>query len=118
MLREVIFLNGIYDMACAATHLLGHRGNSWLLSRLHADMLEPEIQQRMLAYWIFTYGIVRLAAFSSALQSWECMVSCSYSAEAAAYALEGFYFGTVDKKKAAWVSLTSIALATAAAVCS
>ena len=118
MLREIIFLNGVYDLACAASHLLNKKN---ALTKLHGDLFfkdEPNIpqdlQQRLLAYWILTYGIVRLAAiaplYSRVAQSWECMVASNYFVEAVAYALEGFVYRTVDRKKAAFVSATSSVL--------
>ena len=118
MLREIIFLNGIYDLACAAVHLRG--GGRNFLSRLHADMfpdpLPAEVQQRMLAYWILTYGIVRAASLFGACEIWRLVVASNYFVEAMAYSLEGFWFGTADKRKAAWVAATSLLLGGAAAL--
>lgn len=118
MLREIIFLNGIYDLLCAASHLLNQNN---ALTKLHGDLLllsredpaEKELQQRMLAYWILTYGLVRLAAAAPLLDTWECVVASNYFVEAFAYAMEGFVHGTVDGKKAAFVCVTSAGLGAA-----
>ena len=124
MLRELIFLSGIYGLACASSHLLGFKN---ILSRMHGDILLPDavdedtqknMQRRLLSYWIFTYGIVRLAAvaplFSEAASSWECMVATNYLIESFAYALEGFVYKTVDRQRAACVAVTSAFLGFAA----
>jgi hypothetical protein len=121
MLRTFIFLNGVYDLACATAHLLG-KNNA--LTRLHINIfLEDadlaQMQQRMLAYWIFTYGIARFLAVAPLVrplkcESWEFVVATNYFVESVAYALEGFWYKTADKKNAAAVSLVSAALGAAA----
>lgn len=59
----LILANGIYDIACALNVL-------WMPEcmnpDIHAQMFEPEhhspMLSRLLAYWVLTYGTVRVAA--------------------------------------------------------
>ena len=80
-LKKMIFLivfvlvNGIYDMICALFIIMPHCYESSILaatekfmeSFLHLSMfkdpksLDPQMK-RMLAYWIFTYGVIRVYA--------------------------------------------------------
>ena len=70
---SIVALNGIYDILCSFSILLlscccWKIPISSHLSMLHLNMFEKEehrsnpVIQRILAYWILTYGIVRLAA--------------------------------------------------------
>lgn len=98
-------------MACAASHILGLQNT---LTRMHGDIfkdaaIDQQTAQRLLGYWIFTYGTARLML---PMDKCTCqgMVASNYFAEAIAYFTEGFIYKTADKKKAAWVSATSFAL--------
>ena len=56
-----IKINGAYDVLCAMSIL--NILNIPILNRTHLSMLtcnEDPITKRMLAYWVFTYGIIRL----------------------------------------------------------
>jgi hypothetical protein len=58
----IIKLNGIYDILCSFAILKWM--NIPLLNELHLSMFkkeQDEVSKRMLAYWIFTYGIIRLS---------------------------------------------------------
>ncbi len=76
--------NGLYDVACALSILCGQGSHRGVLSQLHLGMYrDTEHQQihvfrRMVAYWILTYGCVRLVAAASG----------SYLAGGATYFLE------------------------------
>ena len=62
MMYYIIKINGIYDVLCSLTILRWL--NIPLLNDLHLSMFkneENEVTKRMLAYWIFTYGIIRLS---------------------------------------------------------
>lgn len=132
LLCQIVFINGVCDMACAASHLLGSQN---FLTSMHVDMFDRRgnggelasaagLQQRMLAYWIFTYGVVRcmvVAAFSSKkggaaaagiVGSPEVLlvVASSYLVEGLAYGLEGFVYRTADVRKVAWLAGTSFTL--------
>ena len=58
----IIKINGIYDILCSFAILKWV--NIPLLNGLHLSMFkkeQDEVTERMLAYWIFTYGIIRLS---------------------------------------------------------
>jgi hypothetical protein len=62
----ILLANGLYDLACALSILWGPSGGALhALSHLHLGMYrdaqEAPVFRRMLAYWIFTYGGVRVA---------------------------------------------------------
>lgn len=54
----LLFANGLYDVFCALSIVSLDN----VASRLHVEMFtEPEdVPHRILAYWIFTYGLIRL----------------------------------------------------------
>lgn len=62
-----VFVNGVYDMVCALSVLECIPG--FLFSRIHTDVFvviferddETGLMKRLLAYWISTYGTIRLA---------------------------------------------------------
>jgi len=69
LIRLILIFNGTYDVACAVSLLwLGGVCGFRTLSLLHVDMWDCEARKvcglgrRLLAYWILTYGVVRLAA--------------------------------------------------------
>ena len=82
----ILVVNGVYDLACAVSILCYPEtyGPVYTLSRLHLDMyLDTELQKvpafrQLMAYWIFTYGCVRIA----------CGVSDGYGIGALTYFLE------------------------------
>lgn len=58
----VLILNGIYDIACASAILFWTEG---FFAQLHIQMFTEQgscLLYRMRAYWLYTYGIVRLVA--------------------------------------------------------
>ncbi len=70
MLKQFAIINGLYDMLCALCLL--KIINIPILNKLHLSMFinEPEEQEkRWIAYWIFTYGIIRLLANNKYLLS-------------------------------------------------
>ena len=63
ILKQFAIVNGLYDMLCALCLL--KIINISILNKLHLSMFinEPTDQEkRWIAYWIFTYGIIRLIA--------------------------------------------------------
>ena len=82
----ILVVNGVYDLACAISILYHPEtyGPVYTLSRLHLDMyLDTELQKapvfrQMMAYWILTYGCVRIA----------CGVSNAYGIGSLTYFLE------------------------------
>jgi hypothetical protein len=63
ILSTIILLNGIYDILCATSIL--QIINIPVIKDLHLSMLHPHeindpLMRRFMAYWIFTYGILRV----------------------------------------------------------
>jgi hypothetical protein len=77
ILKNIIIANGIYDLLCALSIL----GGVPLLSNLHISMIKEKDKgkgnnkERFLAYWIFTYGVLRLS-------NDRILISISYMLEA------------------------------------
>ena len=92
----IVCLNGVYDLVCSILILLSHKH---MLSTLHIGMFDQnvfvpgqELWHRMLEYWIFTYGTVRL--MSALLDSPELHIisAATYFFEALAYYVESWWF--------------------------
>jgi hypothetical protein len=63
----ILILNGIYDIICVCSILFQNQiPELQFFADLHPKMFKEKsdlpVLQRILAYWIFTYGIVRLYA--------------------------------------------------------
>ena len=76
----IVKLNGLYDLLCGACLL--NFIHIPILNRLHANMFHPTIKTndfsaRLLAYWIITYGTIRLCHDTQTY-----LVSLSYYLEA------------------------------------
>lgn len=104
ILFYIIKLNGIYDILCAISIL------KWIpipyIKDLHLSMIKESrnlLFERFFAYWIFTYGIIRLS-------NDYLLIMYSYVIEAFFFAYE-YFQGTVDKKKTIFVIITSLLLA-------
>jgi len=112
-LRALLVVNGIYDVACACSILFFPVP---LLSSLHSDMFADDehrthpVVRRLLAYWILTYGSVRLAVGMQSEGS-ILVASLTYFAEAFCFAHEHFAGGTLVLSSAAFVSLSSASAA-------
>ena len=77
----IVKLNGLYDLLCGACLL--NFIHIPILNRLHANMFHPTLKtndfsSRLLAYWIITYGTIRLLCHDT--QTY--LVSLSYYLEA------------------------------------
>ena len=62
LIRTIVEINGLYDILCALSIL--HMINVPILNDLHLSMITVErspISDRYFAYWIFTYGMIRLS---------------------------------------------------------
>uniref|UniRef100_A0A6C0HHM5 Uncharacterized protein n=1 Tax=viral metagenome TaxID=1070528 RepID=A0A6C0HHM5_9ZZZZ len=112
ILLYLVKLNGVYDIICAMS-ILDVFGilDIPVLQNIHLSMFllpleessEPnKLCKRMLAYWIFTYGIIRL--YSSEPH----VISRSYYIEAIFIANESLVKNTMHINKAYFVICTSI----------
>ena len=72
-IRNLFFINGLYDILCAACIL-----RIIEIPSIHLSMIKATtnpLVERYLAYWIFTYGVIRM------LGDYQ-LISCSYFIEA------------------------------------
>ena len=100
-------MNGVYDIACALSLL--HIIDNSTLRNLHINMINKQkyninskILERMLAYWILTYGIIRVSDHY-------LLIACSYYMEAIGYTIESIH-NTVHMHKAMIVVYSCIVL--------
>ena len=114
LLAAVVAFNGAYDIACCLAILVLRRGR---LAAMHVSMFArapcaagDELWHRLLAYWILTYGTVRLAAGVGHNASVDVLCAASYAVEALAYAAETHCHRTVARHGNA-VSAASMVLA-------
>jgi len=99
----IIKINGIYDILCAVS-ILGL--NIPILKDLHISMLvnhENRVVERFFAYWILTYGCMRISNNKD-------LVRLSYYIEAICISNECLQ-NTLDPVKSSFVIVSSIILA-------
>ena len=99
----LIKINGIYDLLSSLC-MLNYIYIPWF-AEAHSDLLydKSPIIHRYYAYWIFTYGCMRLSDNKE-------MVSLSYLLEAIFTANELLYKNTIHKHKAIFIIVTCIGL--------
>ena len=104
-MQYIVKLNGIYDIACALC-ILKYIHIPYIES-IHLNMInkneDNHIFQRYYAYWILTYGYMRLTTISSDF------IRMSYFIEAGCIANE-IYATDIKKEKALFVIVVSLAL--------
>ena len=103
LLYYIIKINGIYDILCALSIL--KIINIPYLENLHLSMIKDydksDIFKRFLAYWIFTYGIIRIGSYPP--------TPYSYYIEALCFANE-YIEKSVYKEKTIFVISSSLLL--------
>ncbi len=106
----VLVSNGVYDLTCAASIL-------WLnntLSTLHPTMFskrhhyENPVIKRLLAYWLITYGMVRLIAGFSGEKNLYLVASMTYFIEAFCFEYENRIGHNMVTSKVTFVSTVSV----------
>ena len=105
---KILVFNGIYDVICAVSLIWFYDIFPFtLFSRLHITMykdnevIENKIIRRLLAYWIFTYGIIRIYA---GLNEIGILGSLSYFIESLCFLIEDVIDNKVVKYKVYSVS--------------
>ena len=94
MLFYIIKFNGIYDILCALCILkiidfpIIRNLHTQMLSRVHPEL--NSLVERFFAYWIFTYGIIRVSDCTS-------LIPYSYYIEAA-FITNEIIHQTIDKQ--------------------
>jgi hypothetical protein len=110
-LDAVLVLNGVYDVACALCIM---RAPDAPLARLHLGVFKRRATRaanRLLAYWVCTYGADRIVAGVSSTAATDAIAALSYLVESAAYGFEARDAAHVHRAKACFVCVTSLALA-------
>lgn len=113
----ILVLNGIYDVACAFSILWLDRFPGFnVLSSLHLAMFEKNehkehpVIRRLLAYWIVTYGTVRIAAGLHRDAGLDIVGALTYFIEAFCFEHELRFGGTMVRSRVTFVSVLSLAL--------
>ncbi len=107
----VLLVNGVYDVVCA---LCIARAPECGVARLHLGVFkrrETRAAERVFAYWVCTYGIDRIVAGTCSTAATDAVAMLSYLMESAAYYNEARDAAHVNRAKARFVWLTSLALA-------
>lgn len=112
----LLVVNGTYDMMCSFSILfLDEHNTLHFLSRLHAMMFLKEednrnaVLRRLLAYWLATYGMVRISSGVFHERALRACATSTYFIEALAYLHEAIV-GKMVPYKVAFVSLSSFSI--------
>lgn len=103
-LSMIIFINGVYDLVCAALILWGPATFAPHLHVFRQDPV-PLLAQRLLAYWILTYGAIRV------LGAPDSAVFVTYMAEAVCFLYEELVARDTKSWRVLWIGLVSAVLA-------
>ena len=103
MKRIILYVNGVYDVLCGISLLLAGTAP-------HLALFTAAPHSRLLAYWIITYGVVRVHA--AVREDWHGCAALTYVIEGLAFALEA----AVDHQNmvlpmVVWVTVSSLAIA-------
>ena len=104
MIKNIFIINGIYDVLCALCIL--DIINLPIISNLHLSMIktnQDKSYKRFFAYWIFTYGIMRLSNDN-------LIIAYSYIIEAS-FIYNEYLNDSVYENKAFFVIISSLLLA-------
>ena len=101
----------MHDVACALCIM---RAPEARLARLHLGVFKrraTHAANRLLAYWVCTYGMDRIVAGVCSTAATDAIAALSYLVESAAYGYEARDAAHVHRAKAGFVCLASLALA-------
>lgn len=101
----IFFINGIYDILCAISIL--QMIKIPILNNIHLSMIEKykknnPLFERFFAYWIFTYGIMRISNNN-------IIISTSYCIEAI-FIFNEYINKSIELNKAFFVIISSLLL--------
>lgn len=113
----ILIVNGAYDITCAFSILSASQAPFIrFLGTLHIQMFaKPQdmhnpIIHNLLAYWLLTYGTLRLIASSSAEHTLDSVAALTYFIESFAFQFESCVGRTLIQSKANFVSVSSTAI--------
>lgn len=104
----LLVTNGIYDIVCSVCILYG---NIPPFSTLHSNMFSRTLEtseKRIMAYWIATYGVVRL--YSGITLEALPLSAATYLGEAFCFEYEHYNSQKMIVEKVRFVSISSIFL--------
>jgi hypothetical protein len=114
IITYILFINGFYDITCSASILwLSNIPGFKQLSLLHPTMYSNEIDsenpvvKRLLAYWLMTYGVVRLVAGCKEEYLLDILGAITYFIEAFCFEYENRVGKTLVYEKAQFVWISS-----------
>jgi hypothetical protein len=120
ILTSILIANGVYDILCAICILLKGFGAVpapfTILSELHPTMfakdenINNEVVNRLLAYWLFTYGFARLIAGIKIDVSSDIIAAITYFLEGGCFEYESRIGKTMLQDKVTFVSIFCVAL--------
>jgi len=100
-----VAINGIYDVICGLSLLVTDK----YFSRFHLSIFKEkldEITKRFLAYWIITYGIIRL--FLGIYDEYSFLITLSYLTEILAFEYELYLSNNLYKYKVRFITFSSL----------
>jgi hypothetical protein len=109
MINSVVCANGVYDIVCAIAIMFFPDTS---IGRLHVDVFVAPmdaITRRILAYWVLTYGVIRMAAVLHH-QTVDRVIVTTYLLEAVVFAVETLVFNSTHRCRAAWIVGTCMLL--------
>jgi hypothetical protein len=108
MIQSLVWVNGVYDIVCALSILfMPHTTLGTLHLSIFTCPVEP-LTRRILAFWLLTYGSIRVAHFKGKTQY---LVTVSYLLEAIFFLSEYSVWHTAQGYKVAFVVSSSMAIA-------
>jgi len=108
----IVGLNGLWDLACSFAILLGiglGKVHTSIFFRLSDQQLGGVLGHRLLAYWLLTYGSIRMAAFLYPSVPMHFLCSLTYFLEFAVYAVEWLWWRSTFQP-VLFICLASLAL--------
>lgn len=121
ILRNIILLNGVYDLICFIGIMWFHRIPGF--SRFHLDVFRDAEQhplvRRLLAYWVLTYGVVRVCAglFACRNRLMDVTAALTYMIEIFGFEYELCVEDSVISYKVTAITLMSIPIAATLLLC-
>lgn len=74
--RNIIILNGVYDIVCGVMFIIPLKYQVPILNRLHKDMIKvnSKINIEYMGYWILSYGVMRI--YDKKIAGYSYLIEC------------------------------------------